>query len=611
MSGYSRLYFVNNFASGVCVEKCPEVKIPIDGDGNVIDEDNNSTETETTNTTYQRSDVRTLMTFDGVWQVEGALLDPSYVNVANYSKAENVVRCTDTLCYPNPSDPPSSWTTTGINQGLGFAYYAGDTYEVLLRCYYTVDAENEIADAIGPDEVGTGLVPEEDIYDFFNKLYADLWVARYYILGFGFGLSLVFSLFYIYLMRIPFLLNTLVWASIFLTICLFILGGWFTLEKADEWDDEEPQTLTDRTIRATRIAGYCMFVVGGLIVVLTCCLRKQIAIAIGCVKTAGKAVNHMFGILAVPVIQGVGLIAFLIIWTVYAVYLASLGDITTREIPLGNNVQITVRQYEFDPFVVRCGWFLLFCLFWTANFITAVGDMTVALAVARYYFTREKWRIGTWTVFHAMWQVFIYHAGTCAYGSLLIAIIQVIRAAIAKAQRAANKADNKLAKCILCCCQCCFACMECCMKFISKNAYIQTAIFSTPFCKSCRKAFFLIARNAARIAALSYVSSAVLIIGKLFISSVVTLASYYLIVENINDDLNSSAGPTVIIFLISYWVSDYFMDVFDVCITAVLHCFIADEEMFTDEIYAEGDLKKYIDEHGAEKSDDIGLQNDR
>lgn len=83
-----------------------------------------------------------------------------------------------------------------------------------------------------------------------------------------------------------------------------------------------------------------------------------------------------------------------------------------------------------------------------------------------------------------------------------------------------------------------------------------------------------------------------------------TLFGYYLIIESeIYEELNSSAGPTIIIFLIGYWVSDYFMDVFDMSITAVLHCFIADEEMFTDQIYADGDLKKYIDENGAEKEE--------
>ena len=294
------------------------------------------------------------------------------------------------------------------------------------------------------------------------------------------------------------------------------------------------------------------------------CLRKSIQTAICCVKQAGRAVNHMFLILLVPVLQAICLWIFLLCFIYYAVHLASLGNITSKDltVPDGGETEIAVRQYELSPFVEQCAWFYLFCLFWTANFIVAAGDMIVALAVARYYFARNKRTVGSWTVLQAIYQVCYYHLGTCAYGSLIIAMVQFIRAVIAKIQREAKKANSKLAQCVLCCCQCCFLCLEKCLKFLNKNAYIQTAIFATPFRKSARRAFYLIVRNASRIAALTYVSAAVLIVGKLFISSVTTLIGYYFITEHV-EELNSIAGPVVMIFLISYWLSDMFMDVFD------------------------------------------------
>lgn len=298
--------------------------------------------------------------------------------------------------------------------------------------------------------------------------------------------------------------------------------------------------------------------------ILTVCLRKAIQTAIGCVKEAGRAVNHMFLILLVPVLQAVAFFVFMIAFMYYAVNLASLGEITTRGIPVDEGgTEISVREYEFDEFIERCGWYYLFCFFWTANFIVAVGDMIIAVAVAHYYFAHNKSTVGSWTVLQSVFEVCYYHLGTCAYGSLIIAIIQVIRAIIARAQRYAKKANSKIAQVVLCCCQCCFLCLEKCLKFLNKNAYIQTAIFSTPFCKSARRAFFLIVRNAARIAALTYVSAAVLIVGKLFISAVTTVIAYYVLLENLVQELNSVAAPLLVIFLISYWLSDMFMDVFD------------------------------------------------
>jgi hypothetical protein len=56
------------------------------------------------------------------------------------------------------------------------------------------------------------------------------------------------------------------------------------------------------------------------------------------------------------------------------------------------------------------------------------------------------------------------------------------------------------------------------------------------------------------VAAITYVSACVLIIGKLFISSVTTGVGYYLLTDNIENELNSVAGPLVLMFLISYWI---------------------------------------------------------
>lgn len=54
---------------------------------------------------------------------------------------------------------------------------------------------------------------------------------------------------------------------------------------------------------------------------------------------------------------------------------------------------------------------------------------------------------------------------------------------------------------------------------------MQTAIYGTPFCTSCKKAFYLIARNIGRIAAVSLVSEFVIIIGK--VPSQVHIANPY------------------------------------------------------------------------------------
>lgn len=608
MTDFPNLLYINHFTGGVCVKECPNLE--------------NVTEDGLT-------DVRTLVTYDGIFQVDGAELDADFIEVGDYSMSDDAKSCTQDTCFPNDS-VELSWMTPGIAKGWSFAYYATTTYELLFRCYTSTQAERRLAELVGDNSthiVEAGFV--EDAFDFTNKLFADVFVARKYVLGLGFGLSMGVSLVYIFLMRLPGLLAVVVWGSILTTIALCFGGGYYAYTRMLMW--KENDSVDQQYVTMTTWFSVFLFGLGGVLLIAGCCLRNSIGDAIRCTKEAGKAVNSMTLILLVPILQSIGLLVFLIPFVYYAIHLASLGEITTEEFAVGpeltgvsdGQTEISFRVFEFDDVTEYMGWFLLFCLFWTGNFIIAMGDvsnlnlihhfttltlvcfifkMVVAVSVSKWYFTKNKWKIGSWTVIGSIIDVSWYHAGTAAFGSLLVAIVQLIRAILMRLQKYAKKLDNKVGQCILSCCQCCFWFLECVIKYVNKNAYIQTAIFSTSFCKSCRESFALIFRNPGRVSAIAYVSGAVLIIGKLFISSIVTVVGYYVIAEDIGDHLHTVAGPLGVIFVISYFISDIFMDVLSMGISTVLHCFIADEEMFDENNrYTDRSLKNYVDHYGGEK----------
>jgi len=301
---------------------------------------------------------------------------------------------------------------------------------------------------------------------------------------------------------------------------------------------------------------------------------------------------------------------------VYAVYLASLGDPTTTGIctdilgvtetlcnGISGAIWIPYQEFIYDDDTTKMGWYLLFCYFWSSQFIIAVGQIVIAMCVAKWYFCRDKSTISSATVFSSIKDAFYYHTGTAAFGSLLIAIIKMIRAAIAYAQKKAKQSGNKAAQAILCALQCYMWCMEKCMKFLNKNAYIQTAIFGTHFCASAKNAFFLILRNIARIGACTIVSEFVIIIGKMFICVITGGIAYMGMgsqAEAGDIDLNSPIGPVVMIMILSWFTASMFMNIFGMAISTILQCFIADEEMFDPQTrFAEAELASFIDANGA------------
>mmetsp|Transcript_23549 Transcript_23549/g.51009 ORF Transcript_23549/g.51009 Transcript_23549/m.51009 type:complete len:660 (-) Transcript_23549:216-2195(-) len=581
MTEFPYLYYVNDYSGGVCVKTCPKLE--------------------------ELADPYTLVTYNGLFQVDGAYITNDTIAIADYSVNNDTLTCNKETCYPN-NDPEQSYVSDGVSEGKGFAYYALDTYEVMWRCVFRDDATDKLDAIVNPnnnnftEDVVDMATTNENIkegYSVWNNLFGDLWITRYFILGLGFGAPLVVGFFYAFMLRVPGVLPVMVWFSIFATVGIVFAGGWYAGNTATQWKTAEPPKYTADEIQVATIASYVLYVVGGLLVLLFLFMRKRIQLAMGCVKETSKAIMKMPGIIFFPVIQGLGFMVFMIAWTVYSVNLASMGEFSTNTFAAGN-IQISVRSFEFSDFVKKCGWYMLFCFFWSGQFILALGEIVFAMAVAKWYFARDKSKVGSGTVWASISTSIWYHAGTAAFGSLIIAIIKMIRAFMAYLQKKADEMDSSIAKAVLCCCQCCFYCLEKCMKFINKNAYIQTAIFGSSFCTSAKEAFFLILRNAARVAAISYVSGGVVFIGKLFIMTLTTGLSYFAIDHYVGDDLYSIIGPLFFIACIAWFIAGMFMSVYDMGIATILQCFVADEEMFTaEERYAEGSLKTWVDNHGS------------
>lgn len=585
MTEFPYLYYVNSYTGGVCVKECPSALIQDD----IVD-------------------VKTLITYNGIWQAEGALIENAtdLIQVANYSQSSDVLTCTMEDCFPN-NDVKESWTSTGIDRGLGFAYYVGDTYELFRRCYLTTDAELRIAELTGSatDKPIDFMSPVET-HAFWTNLYGDLWTARYLILGFGFGASLLISLMYVTILRVPCLLTGIIWASIVCVVGVFAIAGYYANGLAAEWAKEDPLTsVREQQIKSTEISSYILYGFSVLALLLACCFYSSIQTAVRCVQEAGRAVNRMVLLFGIPCLQALVMLGFWIVWGYFSVSLASLGDVATKTFQVDlQGTEVTVRVFEFNEFITYCGWFMIFIFFWMASFLLAIGDMSVALAVSRWYFTVEKRRVNSYWVTGALITTIRYHLGTVAFGSLLIAIVRFLRALLIRFQKTvASLTNQKVANMLLCCCQCCLCCMERILNFVNKNAYIQCAIFGTSFLESGRQSFFLLLRNAGRIGAVSYVSWAVLFVGKVLISTVTTLASYYTVVEHgdyvlvDSETLYSYGGPILLIFCISYFVASMFMSVFDTGILTILHCLVADEEMFEEASrFTNKNFQRWIDQ---------------
>lgn len=171
MTEYPYLYYVNLVGGGVCVKECPDLTPP-----------DNPNET-------MALDPYTLITYAGIFQLEGfSSMDPNFIQVADYSDNDLEKACTPNTCFPNNDPVTAYFADDGINQGYGYAFYVLDTRDFLNRCFPSLESFQTIQNQTGADLIG---IEELEDFGFWERFYGDVWTARAWILGFGFGASLV------------------------------------------------------------------------------------------------------------------------------------------------------------------------------------------------------------------------------------------------------------------------------------------------------------------------------------------------------------------------------------------------------------------------------------
>lgn len=468
---------------------------------------------------------------------------------------------------------------------------------VLGRCVIDGTVSAAIAGATAVAQNNSATVPPFTSYPessgaglndgFVTRFLGDVFRYSGYIFGFGLGISTVVAFVYLYFLRLPGILTVLIWGIVLGIEVLLVAGAFSLWSLANTWKDDGEHTSTE----ANSMLGLSYFVMA--LAVLYACLilvlGKRINMAVSVVKEAAKALAAMPALILSPVIQMVGLVIFLVPWFIYVLYIASSGDMTTDS-------TTGVRTFTYDQNSKYAFLYMLFCWFWTSEFLIACGQLVLALAVSAWYFTRDKSTVGNGMVTWAARTLTFYHLGTAAFGSLVIAIILTIRAIIAYIQKKAKKSGNKILEYVMCVLQCCMWCLEKIMRFLNKNAYIQTAIYGYSFCKACRAAFFLVLRNILRVAAVNMVAEFVLFLGKIFVPVVTTFLLYLVLGYSVpSSQLNGMIAPLLFTFILAYFVSKMFSEIFGMAIETILCCFIADEEMFPPEKrFADGGLQTTI-----------------
>jgi len=512
---------------------------------------------------------------------------------------------TDFNCLPYVTETGFSAYITSCQTGNKYDYSKTDSYTCV--CNIKLKTTNYLRRCVFDDSTVRSHYSNMDSPNYFKSFIADIIVARNIIFGFGFCLALGLSFILTGLLRWETVAKTVVWTSLCGFLAFQIAFIYFCYKTSKEWDREDPQNHDTTSIYALRAFSIILMAFCGLYVCVMIFLRNSINIAIQVMVLSSQCLAEMPFLMLTPIISLIGFAAFFVAFIFYCFNIASMGTLKPK------TVGSVTYGYEWEPLdgdkQQEELWFLFFCLLWTMNFIGAIGIFVVAYSSAKWYFTEPAKRgpeIGCGTVLSAYWTCIRYHLGTLAFGSLIIAFVQFIRAVLLYVTKHSKQiSENFILKYLMCCVQCCLCCLEKCLKFISKNAYIQTAIHNSGFCHGAYDGFFLIARNIFRIGALHVVSGIALVILKLFVTSAVGCGTYFIFMHYYNDKLYDFIAPTFMTMTIAYITCAMFCDVYDLITDTILICYITDEEVNGKAKFASDDMHAFIDANTTKPDDKI------
>lgn len=226
-------------------------------------------------------------------------------------------------------------------------------------------------------------------------------------------------------------------------------------------------------------------------------------------------------------------------------------------------------------------------LFWTLNWVLALGQCVLAGAFASFYWALNKPRdIPTFPLGAAFIRTLRYHTGSLAFGALILTLVQIARVTLEYIDHKVRGAQNPMARCIMCCFKCCLWCLEKFIKFLNRNAYIMIAIYGKNFCVSAKNAFMLLMRNIVRVVVLDKVTDLLLLFGKLLVVGGVGILSFFFFTGRIpglskefnSPHLNYYWLPIMTSILGAYVIASGFFSVFGMCVDTLFLCFLEDLE---------------------------------
>lgn len=167
---------------------------------------------------------------------------------------------------------------------------------------------------------------------------------------------------YLLFLRMPCTLALIVWTLVLSIEALLLAAAYVLYATAQQWKDESPSSHSQDEIDSLTYVSYGLLACAALYFCLIVFLRSRIVLAIAVIRTSARAFANVPAVLLMPLLQLIGIVLFLLPCGAYAIYLASSGDITTKE-----TAGVAYKTFQYNDNIRYACLYILFSFFWTSQ----------------------------------------------------------------------------------------------------------------------------------------------------------------------------------------------------------------------------------------------------
>lgn len=225
----------------------------------------------------------------------------------------------------------------------------------------------------------------------------------------GAVVSIIFG--YIYLGIIRIFGGVIIYAIILITIAILTSAGFYTYFWArPQYDELNP------TFKYLEYTSYVIWgITGAFALTILCCLNA-IQVGIQVFKTTIRFVLSNMEIFIMPAIVSVLTMVWFLVWLLAAIYIFSVGTPEPRE---GYEF---VTEVKWDDKTRWIFVYHIFGLLWINSFIVGCAQFIVGCSACIWYFEVSTDSKGRGCLRKATKWLFVFHLGSVAFGSFVIAV---------------------------------------------------------------------------------------------------------------------------------------------------------------------------------------------